>query len=186
MTAQTNSAGAKARRRIRYIDRTLQKRLLAAFIMLEVLLVIAGLVYLHGSLEAVLEENLYRIHLANSEPIFSLLLHKTALVLGGLLLANIVALGFANWLWTRYVESILRPFSDLLERTGRLDLSVDAGIQPRHQVLVLALAWREAERARCRRIREVLRNLSSDADHASPSARAEIRAGLERIKANLP
>lgn len=178
MTAQT-VPGAKARRRIRYIDRALQKRLLTAFILLEVLLVVAGLLYLHASLEAVLEESLYRIHLADAEPIFSLLLRETALVLGGLLLANLALLAAGNWLWTRYVDSILSPFAGLLERTARLDLSEDAGIAPRHPVLVLALAWREAERARCRRIRETVRSLS---DAAAPQA----RAALEKIKAELP
>lgn len=179
MTAHTPHSDAKVRRRIRYIDRTLQRRLLAAFILLEVLLVVAGLLYLHSSLEAVLEESLYRIHLADAEPIFSLLLRETALVLGGLLLVNLAVLGFANWLWTRYVDSILRPFSGLLARTAGLDLSEDAGIPPRHQVLVLALAWRAAERARCRRIRAAIGSLSGD---TAP----QTRAALERIKAELP
>lgn len=179
MTAQTAPAGPQARRRIRYIDRALQKRLLTGFILLEVLLVVAGLVYLHGSLEAVLEENLYRIHLADAEPIFSLLLRETALVLGGMLLANLAVLGGANWLWARYVDSILQPFAGLLERTAGLDLAEDVGIAPRHRVLVLALAWRAAERTRCLRIRAAVSSLSDD---TAP----QTRTALERIKAELP
>lgn len=186
MNAHTTTPGAAVRRKIHYIDHAVQNRLLIAFILLEALFVAIGLLYLHADLSAIVEENLYRIHFDNAESLFALLFRKSMLILAGLIAVNVVVLAVADQLWRRYVDSIVAPFSGLMTRTGELDLADDAGIEPGHEVLKLALAWRETERARCRRLRSELALLSANGDYGSPGARQQARAILERVKAALP
>jgi hypothetical protein len=186
MNTHTTSSGGAVRRKIHYIDRAIQNRLLFAFIVLEALLVVIGLAYLHADLSALVEENLYRIHFDNAESLFAVLFRKTMLILVALILVNVIVLAIAERFWRRYVESIVSPFSRLVARTGELDLADDVGIESRHEAVDLTLEWRETERARCRRLRQELQHLKADADYGSPAARQEARAALERVKASLP
>lgn len=186
ITGTATLGTANRRRKICQAEGVVQQRLLVAFVLLEVTLMVAGLACLHAALDAVVEENLYRVHFAGSEPLFALLLRETAFVLSGLLLLNVMALAAAEWVWTRHMNAIVRPLHGLLARTGRLDLSGDAGIDLCHPALALALAWRETERMCCLDIRAELACLDPDADYASPAVRREARAVLERLKASLP
>ena len=186
MSTQITSPGAARRRKIHYVDRAIQSRLLVALILLEVLLVGAGLVLLYVDLKAVVEDNMFRIHLADAEPIFTLLFRETMRLLAILVVVNLVMLAVVERLWGRYVNSILRPFSGLVARTGELDLSGDAGVEQRHEAVGLALAWREAERTRCKSIRAEIADLRPEADFSSPDVREQARASLERLKALLP
>ena len=177
---------ANTKRKIHYIDPAVQNRLLIAFVLLEVLLIGAGMIVLYLDLKEVAEENLYRIHFAAREPLSTLLLREAMQILAVLVALNVAALGLAEWLWSRYLDSIMRPFSDLLARTGELDLARDGSPGQKHAILALVMAWRENERERCKGIRTEVSGLDENACHASPSKLKQTRAVLENLKALLP
>lgn len=177
---------ANTKRKIHYIDPAVQNRLLIAFVLLEVLLIGAGMIMLYLDLKAVAEENLYRIHFAARESLSVLLFREAMQTLAVLVALNVAALGLAEWLWSRYLDSIMRPFSDLITRTGELDFTRDDAPGQQHAVLALVTAWRDNERERCKGIRSQVSGLDENAGHASASEREQIRAALENLKALLP
>lgn len=174
------------KRKIHYIDATVQNRLLISFVLLEMLLIGAGMVVLYLDLKTVADENLFRIHFAASESLSALLFREAIRALVILVAVNVAALGFSEWLWSRYLDSILRPFSSLLSRTGCLDFTHDGICEQRHTVLEHAAAWREVERARCHRIRAELSRLDENADYSSTNTLEHARETLKALKASLP
>lgn len=186
MNAQVTHSRAEVRRKIHYIDAAVQNRLLVAFVLLEVLLIGVGMIVLYLDLKEVAEENLFRIHFAATESLSALLLREAMQTLAVLVTMNVAALGLAEWLWSRHLDSILRPLSGLLARTGDLDLARDETFEQRHAVLALAAAWRETERERCKGIRAEISRLDENADYSSPGALEQTRATLENLKAFLP
>ncbi len=176
----------QVKRKIHYIDPAIQNRMLIAFVLLETLLIGAGMVVLYQDLKEVVDENLFRIHFSAGESLSALLLREAMQTLAVLVAVNLAALGLAKWLWLRYLESILRPLSGLLARTGDLDFTPDESIAQKHTVLELALAWREVERERCKGIRAEISRLVEYAEDASPRAPEQTRAALESLKALLP
>ena len=125
-----------AKRKILYIDSALQNRLLLAFLLLEILLIGGGMIVMYLELKEIVEENLFRIHFAAAEPLSSLLFWKAMRILAALVILNVAALGLAEWLWVRHLESILNPLSELLTRTARLDFTADVIPKQQHAVLL--------------------------------------------------
>lgn len=69
-------------RRIRHIDQTLQRRLLIALVLMEVVILSVAMALLYAALNRVVEDGLYRVHASPAQPLFSLLwrearAHKT-------------------------------------------------------------------------------------------------------------
>lgn len=175
------------RRKIHYVDHTIQKWLLIALVALEVLLVSAALWGLYRELSSVIEQNIYRIHYTDNQRIFPLLLKNSVYVLGAMLAANAAALLIADRIWAYYVNAILRAFSSLMARTGKLDFMDDADSSARqHETVERALAWRKAERIRCRKIREKIGGLESGADFTDPQEREKAKASLAGLLQILP
>lgn len=174
------------KRKKRYIDPAIQNRLLISFILLEALLIGIGMIVLYLDMKEVADENLYRIHFSDGESLSALLLREAIQALVVLVTVNMAALGLAQWWWSRYLNSILQPFSDLLSRTRELDFTHDPAYGQQHTVLEYVLAWREIERARCNGIHAEISRLSTDADYASESALENTREALKNLKACLP
>lgn len=175
------------KRKIHYVDHAIQKWLLVALVTLELLLVGAAVWVLYQQLSAVVEQNLYRIHYSDGQRIFPVLLENSLYVLGGLIAANLAALLVADRIWAHYVNGILRSFKGLMTRTEGLDFLDDGtDITRQHEVIELALAWREAEHARCRKIREEIGGLDASQKYADPEVREKAKAALERLRRALP
>lgn len=86
MSQNNNSSVPPARRRrIFYVDRIFQKRLLALFLGLNAALVIANIVYYFTHLEGVVEENMYRSHISIS--------NISELLAGDILFFNVLLAG---------------------------------------------------------------------------------------------
>lgn len=149
-------------RKIHYVDESLQKALLVGLVLLEVALT-AGLAWLMWQhLNAIVEDNLYRIHLADAQPILSQLLQEAARLLGIFVAVNAVALVLVHLLWQRHVRSILTAFGRLMAKTRVLDFSADAPLQQRHQLLDLTGAQRDADRQRLTTVRALVQRLPTD------------------------
>jgi len=135
-------------RRIHYVDESIQKGLLVGLVLLEMALA-AGLAWLmYRHLSAVVEDNLYIIHMAEAKPLATELLHAALKLFGLFVLVNVVALVAVDVLWRRYVDGILSDFGGLMRKTAQLDFSADAPLQRRHQLLDLAEQQRSQDRAR--------------------------------------
>jgi hypothetical protein len=176
----------QVKRKVHYIDAAVQNRLLIAFVSLEVLLIGAGMIVLYLDLREVIDENLFRIHFTATEPLPVLLLREAMQALAVLVGANVAALGLAKWLWLRHLDTILRPLSGLVARTGELDFTPDETVEQKHAVLALAVAWREAERNRCKDLRTGISGLDENTDFSSAGTLDLTRAALENLKKRLP
>lgn len=181
----SSTPSPRHQRKTHYIDHLLQKWLLIALVVLEItVLSVAGAI-LYARLNTIVDESLYRVHFAGQPSMFSVLFKESLLIIAGLLAANLAALFAADRIWSHYVHGILLTLRGLLTRTGNLDLREDAKGPQRHQVLALALAWREAERRRHQALRAALDRLANDAADAS-TADETFRASLLTTRARLP
>lgn len=183
MTPQLHRA-ARHRRHIHYVDKTLQKWLLVGLVILEAGLVVAMVWLMHWRLSRVIEENLYRVHLAKAAPLLNQLMLEAPLLLGIFMLANAIALLLADGIWRGYINSLLRDFMTLVGKTGRLDFSADPRVGGRHRLLDLAATHRVRERNRLAAIREQMARLDAELSGANdPRSLRELLSGLRELVA---
>jgi len=154
MNSTPSTVRIKYRRRRRYVDAKLQKGLLAVLVMVETTLVALSLwlVYLH--LNKLIEDALYRVHLAKTGPMLPVLLHDVFFIFSIFVVANAAILLAVIGLWCRHVNFITGEFGNLTRKTGKLDFSPDLGIRRKHELLTHTGNWRAKERVRFTRIRE--------------------------------
>ena len=163
MTPSSGRVPSTHRRRMHYVDRSVQRSLLVAMVALEVVLVVAATWQLHWHLNELIEENLYRVHLADAGPTLTQLMPEAFGVLSVFVAVNVIALLIAEGIWSRHGNRVVRELSALIEKTHRLDFSGDGETHRQHEVLDKALAWRAGERARFVAIREQLAKLEAAA-----------------------
>lgn len=176
-------ADARRARRIHYVDERIQKWLLVALVVLEVILAGAAVAVLAWRLSGVIDENLYRVHLAEAEPLLGQLTLAAVNVLVVFVAVNVVAVLAADAIWRYYVNSVVHDFMVMIGKTGELDFSPDPEAT-RHEVLALASAWRARERARLDAIRVQAGRL--DAGESTGSNLRSMRDALNRLDELLP
>lgn len=164
------------RRKIQYVDESLQKFLLAGLVLMEVALT-AGLTWLmwrHAN--QIVEDNLYQAHLAGVVPILDQLAQEALFFLGLFFLVNLTALLVVGVSWRHHVNSILHSFVHLVHKTHALDYSADPRIARRHEVLDLAGQHREQARQRLTAFRAHLSALQqADSTQAVTQVVRELR-----------
>lgn len=183
MSSIPASADARRARRIHYVDERIQKWLLVALVVLEVILAGAAVVVLDWRLSGVIERNLYRVHLAEAEPLLGQLTLAAVYVLVAFVAVNVVAVLAADAIWRYYVNSVVHDFMVMIGKTGELDFSPDPEAT-RHEVLALAAAWRVRERARLVAIRVQVGRL--DAGVSAISDPWRMHDALNRLDELLP
>lgn len=174
------------KRRIIYVDDKVQKRLLLALLALEILLVIGTLWVLYLQFGKVVDDNLYRVHLSNKPHIYPMLLETALTGLSGLVMINIVALWIAGRVWVGYVNSIVKPFMELMDKVEALDFSEDMAVDIPHKVVGLSLAWRHIQRQHLLRLRTEIAKLDELGELSGTEAQRRARASLEDIRKLLP
>lgn len=174
----------QSRRTIRYIDGAIQKWMLVGLVVMELLLTAGLLWILYQDLVQVIDENLYRIHQTDHESIFPLMLAEGAKILGYAFAVNVVAISLADRIWAFYVNRVVSRLSILMQLSRSLDWR-ENDIGATHSVLVIALAWRYAERFRCSELRETVSELP-DTLPDTPAARQAALESVGRIKGLLP
>lgn len=178
-------ANAGNRRRIKYIDETLQKWFLIVLVALEAGLA-AGLAWLmFRHLNQIVDDNLYRVHLADTVPMLTQLIHQALILLALFFATNLLLLALVHFVWGRHVHSIFRLFMELMGKTRRLDFSADPEISDLHRVLDLTEAQREQDRIRLTEIRKQLAGLEQSLPETKPDqdAHAVLRAINELLPA---
>jgi len=174
------------KRRIIYVDDTVQKGLLLALIILEVALIAGTLWMLYQQMSEIVNANLYRVHFVEQPNIYPLLLKTILVGVLGLIAVNVILLWVASWIWARHVDSILRPFRDVVASVGDLDFTEKATSEVPHKVVELALQWHLSKRQQLLKIREEIARLDELGDLSEPEANAKARKSLEAIRELLP
>lgn len=181
----TQTAMPYHQRKIHYIDERVQKALLIALVLIEALLVLGLCWVLYWQLSHTIELNLYRIHLADAEPLLDQLLHAALPLLAVFLVVNVIALASVYLIWRRQMNALLGEFRLLVGKTQRLDFSPDTELAPNgYELLRLGEAQRSRERQRFSAIRAQMAKL--EAGLSSPEASGQIRSALDDIEALLP
>jgi len=176
--AAADTAGRPAyRRRMHYVDSSIQRPLLIAMVALEVVLVAGAVGLAHWRLTELIEASMYRMSLAQTGPTLMRLAAEGYTVLCVFIVVNLIALMLAAGAWSRRENRVLRDFSALLAKTHGLDFSVDPAPRRDHEVLALTAAWRERERMRFAAIRDELAQLL-----AAASAKASAQELQDRVK----
>lgn len=173
-------------RRLIYIDGAVQKWLLIALVAFEIILVSVALWLLYLQLQSMVEANLYRIHFSDKPHVDPLLVKNMLFGLGGLIGINIAVLLVVDWFWSRQVNLILRPFTQLLSKVEALDFSEDMAIAEPHKVVELAHVWRNSERQRLFKLRAEIARLEVSGDFSTPQVQQRTRTTLESILKLLP
>lgn len=182
MNTATISTGVQHQRKIHYVDEAIQKTLLVGLVLLEVALA-AGLAWLMWHrLNAIVEDNLYLIHLAEARPILTQLLIEAARLLGVFVAVNVAALVLVDILWRRYVHSVLTSFAQSMAKTRALDFTPDVPLRSHHQLLDLTAAQREQDRQRLTAVRAQVHQLAKAASAESVG----VAAALATLDATLP
>lgn len=174
------------KRRIVYVDDKVQKGLLIALVTLEILLVVGTIWVLYSQMGDVVEANLYRSHLSDKPHLYPPLLETALAGLSGLVAINVLMLWVAGWVWIRHVNSIVKPFRELLGKDEALDFSEDTAAHAPHKVVDLALAWRHTKRQRMLKLRAEIAKLNELGELSDAVARHHARASLEAIRKLLP
>lgn len=174
------------KRRIIYVDDKVQKGLLVALVVLEILLIAGTLWMLYLQMSEIVDANLYRVHFSEKPNIYPLLL-KTAMVgVIGLIAINVLVLWVAGWVWAHHVDSILKPFRELIGKVEAMDFTEDAPLVFPHKVVELALAWRRSKRQDMLKLRQEIARLDELGDLSDAATHARARASLEAIRELLP
>lgn len=170
------------RRRIHYVDHTLQKWLLVALVALETLLTGLAILGLYQVLGGIIDDNMYRIHFSPDENTLQRFLVEGAVILGATGVVNLTALVIADRIWAVYVRSIVRGLDKLMHAAQRLDLSPQREVRRTHAVLDQALRWQRSESLRLKRIRHSVSHLPEQLPESS-EARAAAASHLRIIEA---
>jgi beta-phosphoglucomutase-like phosphatase (HAD superfamily) len=106
---------------------------------------------------------------------------EAAWILGAFAAINMLVLVIVESISSRFERLVLEDLGQLIRKTEQLDFSVDGGDRERHDVLKLALTWREKERARFAAVRRQMSDLKAALDDVAPS-KARVKAVIESIK----
>lgn len=136
------------RRRNLYVGGALQRRLIAALVIMEAVLVAASICLLYRYMNGIIDEHLYRVHLAAATPLWPLLIKAAFVALAAFVAVNGVFLLMVMAVWGRYVNSIMARFMTAMKRAGRLDFRSKPAAAHRHEVMALAETWLSHERQR--------------------------------------
>lgn len=170
-------------RKLRYVDAAMQRPLLVAMITLEVALAVALTWLAYRHLNGLIEENLYRVHLAPTGPNLARLAEEGLVMLAWFAGINVFALMLAEGVWSRRENLLLQDFFSLIEKTRTLDFSADLPANQSHEVLRLAFAWRVRERARFAAIRDQVTMLAADV--LAESSPDDLRGVVEGLRKQL-
>jgi hypothetical protein len=144
------------RRHIFYVDRSIQRPLIAALVLVEMALVAIAIAVAYWRLNVVIDESLYRVHVTEFGPVWIRLAKEAAWILGVFAAINMLVLVVVESIGRRFERLVLEDFCQLSRKTERLDFSADTGHGKTHDVLKLALVWRQKERSRFVALRHLL------------------------------
>ena len=170
------------RRHRRFIDASIQGRLLVALIGLELVLFAGAMVWLYLDLSAIIEEHLYRVHYADAGGP-SPLLATLFTIIPAILLVNLLALWLADTIWRAYIRRIVNQLRRMLERISKLDLRErpeDENVQ--HEVIDRARKWLANEREEFQAIKNAVNTLPDTIDFSDKKELDRVKGVLQELQ----
>jgi len=170
------------RRKHKFIDATVQGRLLFALIGLELFLFTIAIFWLHHELSTIVEQNLYRVHYSNHEGAATLS-GVVFMVVALVFVVNVIALWIADYIWRRYINSVVCVLKDILSGIGEMNFSKSSmHIQTDHDVLDKALQWKMQEQQYYSDIKEAISILPDEINPADENSIAQVEKDLEKLQ----
>lgn len=109
------------KRRIRYIDPLIQRRMIIGLVVFELGLVVAGIIYLHGAFRELVELNLYSIHFKGSGDLWTMMT-LVLKVSAAIFAINIPVVIIMMAIWEKNLSRILEPYRQALANFTGLNL----------------------------------------------------------------
>ncbi|VAX13604.1 hypothetical protein MNBD_GAMMA24-1630 [hydrothermal vent metagenome] len=186
MNTNNKSQNPAHRRHQHFIDATIQGRLLAALIVLELVLFSGAMIWLYLDLSAIIDAHLYRVHYADNTDGLSPFLATLFTVIPVILLANLVALWLADVIWRGYVRRIVNQLRRILARISKLDLREEPeDRRVHHDVIVKARSWLANERQAFQKVKKVVSTLPETIDFSDEKELIRTRSALRELKTFL-
>ncbi|NOZ36935.1 MAG: hypothetical protein GXP11_02495 [Gammaproteobacteria bacterium] len=185
MNMKSELSNSGHRRHRHFIDATIQGRLLAALIVLELILFSGAMIWLYLDLSTIIEGNLYRVHYADTEGL-SPFLSTLFTVIPVILLVNLAALWLADVIWRAYVRRIVNQLRRILARISTLDLREEPeDRRVHHDVIDKARSWLENERQAFQKIKKAVNALPETIDFTDEKELIRSRSALRELKTFL-
>ena len=166
------------RRSCHYVDDHIQGGLVAALLLFEIVLFTIAMLVLRYDLGQIIDEQLYRIHIGSQDGL-PVLLKELLTIVPIIIAANVVLVACIDWVWSNYINRIIDPLRELLQRVLTLDLRAGVSRTIEHEVLDRADDWVQKERERHRELQQLVMGLDADTEAADASKRiCEIRQVL--------
>lgn len=171
------------RRRIVLVDHVLQRSLLVALVIMEVVVVAIAIWVLYRALAAIVDANVYRIHFSGKVDVVGLLMSEGLRVLLGMLAVNVLALIIADRIWALYVNRILRNLDKSMNDSAQLNFCEQEPTAFQHAVLTDATAWRRRVAGELAAARACIRDLPTQLPE-STAQRDAAAASLVRLQSD--
>jgi hypothetical protein len=171
------------RRRQYFTDQKLQGYLLAALIAIEVMLVGVLLLVLYADVNAIIEQQIYRIHGIEDDS-WPQIFRLVAVSMSLFLVVNIVILYLAHSVWSRYIKATIIEFSSVLDQIIQHDFQTPlSSVSVSHQMMEMVRQWFKKEQRRNTEIDEMLEQLSGCEDRElNANERERLKAILQRYR----
>lgn len=164
------------RRRLRYVDHVIQKRLLIALVVMESVLIAVAMWALYRALSEAVEDSLYRVHFSEDAGVLPRFFAEGVRILVIVGIVNVAAIVAADRIWAAYVQRIVRQLDGVVDAARKLDFSGREEQGAHHAVLDQARGWRAERAGHLRKLRAAIRLLPP----AMPSSTHE-REGTARL-----
>ncbi len=166
----------KNKRHRHYISPAIQKQLIIALVVIEVLLVSVTVLWLYHDLSQLIDANMFKIHIQTrlSVEFFTLRLLQVASIL---LIINVIFASLIVWYWRNGIKYIIAPIDNITDRIQKLDFTTEPEVSVHHKAAQAAVQWFKREK---NKLIEVRKNIAS-IDMEDPKSADEILSNCQRI-----
>lgn len=175
MNQETNEMSSGRPRRRRYlIDHELQLLPAVLLLLMQGLILGVAVAVLYQEVSAVLEAQLYRIHVYNPLPVIEIVAPPLLKVLAGVVIAECTVVLIAESLWCRHVSMVIAHLRNALDRIGSLNFGAARVSRTTHDLHERIEDWRLSLQSRHLALAELLK-LLDDPDQREMAVAAIVR-----------
>jgi len=166
----------KNKRHRHYINPAIQKQLIIALLVVEVLLICVTVLWLYHDMSQLIETNMFRIHIQNtlSVEFFTLRLLQVASVL---LIVNVLLASVTVWYWRNNIERVIAPIDHITELIKKLDFTTEPEVFVQDKATQAAAQWFKREKNKLIEVRKII----AEIDMQAPKSADEILSNCQRI-----
>lgn len=141
-----------------YINPAVQKRLMISLMLAELVLISLMLFWLYIDLDALIENNMFKIHIQStlSAEFIIIRLTKAAIVL---LIVNGLVASVIVWYWKSHIKQIISPLDEASNSIRQLDFTATPHISIPHETGDIAMQWFQREKKHLMQIRQLIETM---------------------------